>query len=108
MKASNHMFLLLSLLPIPTFLADQDVKGVLEARLIHECLDFILEPLKTAAQIDIMMTDALRNHWYCFTPFASFIVDTPKSALLAGVAGKTLSVTMCYNFLPSSFHFLLQ
>ena len=77
-----------------TFLADQDVKGVLKAQLIHECLNFILEPLKTAAQIGIMMTDALRNHQYCFTLLASFIVDTPKSALLAGIAEKTLSVTM--------------
>ena len=95
MKSSNHVFLLLALLPIPKFIhPDKDLHGVLENRLIHECLDLILKPLKIAAEIGIMMSDPLGNSRYCFTPLAAYIVDTPESALLAGVAGKTSSVTM--------------
>ena len=94
MKASNHAFLLLALLPIPQFIAAQQrTRGVLEARLVHECLDLILTPLKTATQLGIMMNDPLGNRRYCFTPLASYIVDTPESALVACVAGKTSSVT---------------
>ncbi|KAJ6619372.1 hypothetical protein B0H10DRAFT_2368656, partial [Mycena sp. CBHHK59/15] len=56
-------------------------------------MDFILGPLKIAAQIGIMMSDPLGWRRYFFTPLASYIVDTPESALIAGVAGKTSSVT---------------
>jgi hypothetical protein len=95
MKSSNHAFLLLALLPIPKFIhPDKSLHGVLEARLIHECLDIVLEPLKVAARIGFMMSDPLGNLRHCFTPLAAYIVDMPESALLSGVAGKTSSVTM--------------
>lgn len=95
LKASNHAFLLLALLPIPKFIhRDQKIRGVLESRLIHQALDFILQPLKEAARVGIMMADPLGNRRYCFTPLAAYIVDTPESALLACVAGKTSSVTV--------------
>jgi hypothetical protein len=95
MKSSNHIFLLLALLPIPRFThPNKSMHGTLENRLIHECLDVVLEPLKIAAKIGIMMSDPLGNSRHCFTPLAAYIVDTPESALLAGVAGKTSSVTM--------------
>jgi hypothetical protein len=61
--------------------------------LVHECLDFILRPLKIAAQIGIMMSDPLGWRRFCYTPLAAYIVDTPESALIAGVGGKTSSVT---------------
>ncbi|KJA23491.1 hypothetical protein HYPSUDRAFT_66180 [Hypholoma sublateritium FD-334 SS-4] len=60
MKASNHAFLLLALLPIPQFIHPTErLRGILADRLFHECLDVITQPLKTAAQIGIMMSDAL-------------------------------------------------
>jgi Plavaka transposase len=97
MKASNHAFLLLTLLPVPKFIhMNSKIRGVLENRLLHECLDFILEPLKIAACIGIMMSDVLGGLRYVFTPLASFIVDTPESAMLAGVGGKMSSVTMAF------------
>jgi hypothetical protein len=90
MKASNHAFLLLTLLPVPKFIhKNRKIRGVLENHLIHECLDFILELLKIAARIGVMMSDPLGNLRHVFTPLASFIVDTPESAMLAGVGGKT-------------------
>ncbi|KAF8814617.1 hypothetical protein BYT27DRAFT_7326430 [Phlegmacium glaucopus] len=48
-KATNHAFHLLALLPIPKFThKNRTMRGVLENRLIHECLDFILHPPRTA------------------------------------------------------------
>lgn len=94
-KATNHAFLLLALLPIPKFIHPRKkICGVMEARLYHECLDIILKPLKIAAQFGVLMGDPLGNDRWCFTPPASFIVDTPESALIAGVGGKTSSITM--------------
>jgi len=70
MKLSNHVFLLLALLPIPKFIhPNHDLHGVLENWLIHECLDFVLQPLKKAAEIGVMMMDPLGCHHYCFTPW---------------------------------------
>src|SRR5271156_1453149 len=97
MKSSNHAFLLLALLPVSQFIhRKKRIRGLLADRLIHECLDFILRPLKIAAQIGIMMSDPLRWRRLCYTPLAAYIVDTPESALLAGVGGKTSSVTTAF------------
>lgn len=97
MKMSNNAFLLLALLPIPHFIhRDRRLRGVLSDRVFHECLDFVLRPLKTAAEIGIMMCDPLGWRRWCFTPLASYIVDTPESGLIAGVLGKTSSVTTAY------------
>lgn len=96
-KASNHLFLLLALLPIPRYThPTKKLRGVLESRLFHYCLDIVLAPLKKAAEIGIMMSDPLGCLRFCFTPLAAYIVDTPESALISGVAGKTSSVTMAY------------
>jgi hypothetical protein len=105
MKASNHAFLLLALLPIPKFLhPNKEIRGILGARLFHECIDFVIQPLKIAAQVGIMLDDALGYRRYCFTPLASCILDTPEMALYAGVAGKTSPVTMAsYKQFGDSF-----
>lgn len=105
MKASNHAFLLLALLPVPKFIhPDSKTRGVLESRLIHECLDFILHPLKIAAELGTMMSDPLGQLRYTFPALAAYIVDTPESAVLSGVAGKTSSVTMAtYKQFGDSF-----
>ncbi|KAF9455162.1 hypothetical protein BDZ94DRAFT_1316610 [Collybia nuda] len=66
----------------------------LESRLIHQCLDIILQPVKTAAEIGIMMSDPLGNLHHVYPALAAYIVDTPESAMLACVVGKTSSVTM--------------
>ena len=95
MKASNHLFLLLALLPIPKFIeSDKKVQGMLAARLFHACLDFITQPLKKAAEIGVMMSDPVGSLRYCFTPLVAYIADTPEAAMIAGVAGKTSAVTM--------------
>lgn len=94
-KGSHHAFLLLALLPIPKFInTDTKIQGTLENRLIHECLDFILHPLKMAARFGIMLNDPRGVSRYCFTPLAAYIADTPEAAMLAGVKGKTSHLTM--------------
>lgn len=93
-KASNHAFLLLALLPIPHYIQQKpQISSLLENRLFHECLDIVLEPLKCAAKLGIMLSDPAGYQRWCFSPLAAYIVDTPESALIAGVGGKTSSVT---------------
>ena len=58
------------------------------------CKCQLCEPLKIAARIGVIMSNALGSLQYVFTPLASYVVDTPESAMLAGVGGKTLSLTM--------------
>ncbi|KAJ6524938.1 hypothetical protein B0H19DRAFT_1085060 [Mycena capillaripes] len=95
MKASHHAFMLFILCPIPKFIEkDAELKGVLESRIFHAVMDFVLEPLKKVAEIGMMMDDPLGWRRFCFTPIAGYIVDTPESALIAGVAGRTSSVTL--------------
>jgi len=54
-KASNHCYLLLALLPVPTFIcSNTKICGILEACLVHKCLDEILQPLKDAARFGVM------------------------------------------------------
>ena len=94
-KASNHSYLLLGLLPIPKFIHQKRrIRGMLEARLYHSCLDIILTPLKAAAAIGVMLSDPVGNLRWCFTPLASFIVDTPEAQLIACVGGKTSPLTV--------------
>ena len=94
-KATNHAFQLLALLPVPKFIhKDRKTRGVLENRLIHECLNFILKPLKKAAEIGIMLSDPAGSLRYAYTPLAAYIVDVAEAVVLSGVAGKTSHVTM--------------
>jgi hypothetical protein len=96
-KASNHVFHLLALLPIPRFLhSNKKIRGVLDARLFHQCLDIVLSPLKEAAKIGVMLSDPLGYRRFCFSPLAAYIVDTPESILIAGVAGKTSPLTLAF------------
>ncbi|KAG2134545.1 hypothetical protein DEU56DRAFT_756971, partial [Suillus clintonianus] len=67
------------------------MKGVLEDRLIHECLNIILEPLKQAAQRGVMLSDPTGHSRYCFTTLASYIADTPEAMMLATVGGKNVA-----------------
>jgi hypothetical protein len=95
MKATNHAFLLLALLPISKFIhKDKKIRSILGNRMIHECLDFILNPLKKAAEVGVMMSDPVGSCRYVFTPLAAYIVDVEEALKLSGVAGKTSHITM--------------
>ncbi|KAG2105843.1 uncharacterized protein F5147DRAFT_746400 [Suillus discolor] len=60
LKTSSNTFVLTTLLPIPKFIhKNKHMRGVLEDRLIHECLDIVLCPLKQAAHEGVMLSDPL-------------------------------------------------
>jgi hypothetical protein len=103
MKESNHAFLLLALLPVPKFIhKDQSIRGVLESRMIHECLDFILKPFKKAAEVGI--SDPAGSLCYVFTPLSAYMVDVQEALLPAAVAGKTSHLIMAtYKQFGDSF-----
>ena len=99
LKLSSDAFLLAALLPIPKFIhKNKRMCGLLSDHLLHECLDIVLEPLKQAAHLGIMMNDPLGNLWLCYTPLVSYIVDTPEACMLSAVGGKTSPITTAiYN-----------
>ncbi|KAG0702891.1 hypothetical protein DFH29DRAFT_804305 [Suillus ampliporus] len=76
-KLSSKAFLLTALLPIPKYLhPNQQMRGVLEDRLVHECLSIVLKPLMKAAEVGIMMSDPVGNVRHCFTPLAAYILNS--------------------------------
>ena len=88
-KGSLHAHVLLALLPVISFIHKKTrVRSLLSDRLVHECLDFVLKPLKVAATVGIMMSDPIGNLRYCFTPLVAYIADTPKQTLLSCVNAK--------------------
>ena len=97
LKSSHSTFMLLALLPVAKFIhPDTRIRTLLQERLIHECLDIVLQPLKNAAISGEIMTDPLGIKQRCYTMLASYIVDTLEAQLLACVAGKTSPITMAY------------
>ena len=82
------------LLPVVSFIYKKSrVCSLLSDRLVHECLDLVLNPLKIAATVGIMMSDPVSNLRYCFTPLVAYIADTPEQSLLAGISPKALPVS---------------
>jgi len=106
LKLSSDAFLLAALLPIPKFIhKNKCMCSVLSDCLLHKCLDIVLEPLKQAAHLGIMMNDPSGNLWLCYTPLVSYVVDTPEACMLAAVGGKTSPVTtVMYKQFGDSFH----
>ena len=93
-KTSLHAYLLLALLPIAKFThKSTHIRSLLQDRLVHQALNIVLSPLKTAAAVGIMMSDPVGNLRYCFTPLASWIADTPEESLLAATGPKVSPVT---------------
>ena len=93
-KTSLHGYLLLALLPIPKFLhKNTRTHSMLQDWLVHQALNKILHLLKVAATVGVMMSDLVGNLWYCYTPLASWITDTPEESLLSAMSPKVSPVT---------------
>lgn len=83
-KISLHTYLLLALLPIPKFIhKDTRTWSLLHDQLIHQALNKVVEPLKTATHVGVMMSNPVGNLRYCYTPLATYIADTPELSLVA-------------------------
>ncbi|KAG1817873.1 hypothetical protein DFJ58DRAFT_888393 [Suillus subalutaceus] len=75
LKSSSNAFVLTALLPVPKFIYKKKrMRG---------------PPAK-----GVMLSDPIGHSRYCFTPLASYIVDTPEAMMLLAVGGKTSPVTM--------------
>ncbi|KAF8191579.1 hypothetical protein K438DRAFT_1590987 [Mycena galopus ATCC 62051] len=73
MKALNHAFMMVALLPVAKFLCDERIRGMLERRLFHHCYDIVFAPLKVAAHVGHPMSDSLGRRLNCHTPLAACI-----------------------------------
>jgi len=93
-KGSLHSFLLLALLPVPSFIHNKSqVQGLLSDRLVHQCLDLVLKPLKIAAAVGVMMSDPVGNLRHCYTPLIVYIADTLEQSLMACMSPKASPVS---------------
>ena len=97
--------MLMALLPVPKFThKNRHLRSLLEDRLIHKCLDIVLEQVKKAAEHGTMLPDPNGQIRYCFTLLAGYIVDTPEVQMLVCIGGKTSPVTMAmYKQFGDSF-----
>ena len=94
-KGSLHAHVLLALLPVASCLHPKTrVRSLLSDHLIHKSLNFVLQPLKVAANVGIMMSDPLGSLRYCFTPLVAYIADTPEQCLLSCVSSKASPISM--------------
>ena len=61
-KTSLHGYMLLALLPVTKFIhKNTQVHSLLQDHLFHQALNLILQPLKTAATVGMMMNDPVGN-----------------------------------------------
>jgi len=78
-KASTHAYLLLALLSITKFThKTTHIHSLLQDWLVHQALNVVLSPLKTATSMGVMMSNPRGNLRYCFTLLAAWIADMPK------------------------------
>jgi hypothetical protein len=95
MKSTYHALPLIALLPCPKFVSlKKSLRGVVENRIMHHCIDIVCGPLKAASKGGTSMSDALGRVRHYFTPLITYIVDTPEAAAIAGVGGKTSHLTL--------------
>ncbi|KAG1856780.1 hypothetical protein F4604DRAFT_1931785 [Suillus subluteus] len=106
-KGSLQAYIPLALLPVAKFIHRvKRMHGVLADQLLHQCIDIVIEPLKQAARLGIMMSDPAGFSRYCFTPLVAYIADTPEELVVACITMNASPVTMatCTNFGDPDHH----
>ncbi|KAG2344282.1 hypothetical protein BDR05DRAFT_860035, partial [Suillus weaverae] len=94
-KGSLHAYIPLALLPVAKFLhRNKHMHGVLADHLLHQCINLIVEPLKQAARLGIMMSDPRGFSRYCFTPLITYVADTLEELVIACTTMNSSPVTM--------------
>jgi len=97
-KGSTKSYLLLALLPVPTFVHPKKcLHGVLVDRLLHQVISIVVKPLKKAAEMGRMMSDPLGNLKHCFTPLIAYIADTPEQHVIACVTSNASAISMAVS-----------
>ncbi|KAG2139783.1 hypothetical protein DEU56DRAFT_693238, partial [Suillus clintonianus] len=94
-KGSLAAYIPIALLPIAKFIhGNQRMRGVLADRLLHQCIGIVVEPLKQAARLGVMMSDPAGFSRYCFTPLVAYVADTPEELVIACIMMNASPVTM--------------
>ncbi|KAG2354949.1 hypothetical protein BDR07DRAFT_1304017 [Suillus spraguei] len=100
-KGSLHAYIPLALLPVAKFVhRNKHMCGVLADCLLHQCINLVVEPLKQAAHLGIMMSNPQGFSRYCFTPLVAYVVDTTEELVIACATMNSSPVTMatCKDF----------
>ncbi|PVF91792.1 hypothetical protein CPB86DRAFT_718777 [Serendipita vermifera] len=92
-KPSNRAWVLLAYLPIPHFEDPKLLHTTLQSRLFHQCIEFILDPLKTTGREGILMTDSLGKRRQCFPCIAAYLADYPEQLLINAAAANNSPTT---------------
>ncbi|KAG2084572.1 uncharacterized protein F5147DRAFT_782430 [Suillus discolor] len=93
-KGSLQAYIPLALLPVAKFINRvKCMHGVLADRLLHQCIDIVIEPLKQAACLGIIMSDLVGFSKYCFTPLVAYVANTLEE-LIACITINASPVTM--------------
>jgi hypothetical protein len=58
------------------------VQTAYQARLFHQCLEYILQPLVEAGSKGVLMIDSSGNKQLCFPRLAAYIADLPEQCLI--------------------------
>ncbi|KAG1857798.1 hypothetical protein F4604DRAFT_1536272, partial [Suillus subluteus] len=94
-KGYLQAYIPLALLLVAKFIHRvKHMHGVLADRLLHQCIDIVIEPLKQAARLGIMMSDPAGFSRYCFTPLVAYVADTPEELIIACITMNASPVTM--------------
>ncbi|KAG1730078.1 hypothetical protein EDB19DRAFT_1641487, partial [Suillus lakei] len=94
-KGSLEVYIPLALLPIAKFIhGNQCMYGVLADWLLHQCIGVIIEPLKQAAHLCVMMSDLAGFSRYCFTPLVAYVGDTPEELVITCITMNASPITM--------------
>ncbi|KAG1895257.1 uncharacterized protein F5891DRAFT_960358 [Suillus fuscotomentosus] len=81
-KGSLQAYIPLTLLPVAKFIHRvKHMYGVLADWLLHQCIDIVIEPLKQAARLGIMMSDPVGFGRYCFTPLVAYSASLQMESL---------------------------
>lgn len=94
MKASNHAFLLLALLPVVDLNVPSSHQSAMKNRLFHHCVNICTEPLQSVARLGHMMADPVGNVRCCYTPLAAYICDNPEALLVSVTTTNASPLTM--------------
>ncbi|KAG2038300.1 hypothetical protein BDR03DRAFT_1045519 [Suillus americanus] len=95
-KGSLEAYIPLALLPIAKFIhGNRCMRGVLADRpLFHQCIGIVVEPLKQAARLGVMMSDPAGFSRYCFMPLVAYVANTPEELAITCITMNASPVTM--------------
>jgi hypothetical protein len=87
---SRHAWILIAYLPVVVF---RDNNGDNEARLYHQCVKYVLNPLAEPGRVGIDLIDSVGAVRSCHPLVAAHLADNPEQSLINVVAGRCSTVT---------------